>query len=168
MKVLGPRYGLMVMAADIGKGAAAGAVGRALAGRTGSHLACTAAVVGHCFPIWSGGKGGKGVATGVGQCLATFPAYFPINGGIALATFAVPRWRQRSYAATTVSCVCWVLGALVWWRRGHHNAWGPTPTVALPVAAAASSAVILYKFASASPPEVRGAERVEGAEGVDA
>ena len=37
-------------------------------------------------------------------------------------------------------------------RRGWPNAWGPTPSAALPCAAAASSAVILYRFTTARPP----------------
>ena len=51
MKVLGWAWGTAVLAADVAKGALACAVGRALAGGTGSHVGGTAAVVGHCFPL---------------------------------------------------------------------------------------------------------------------
>ena len=149
MKVLGPGWGYGVMAADIAKGAAACAAGRRLAGGDGAHVAGTAAVVGHCFPVWNGFRGGKGVATSVGQCLMTFPAYTGIDLGVAALTAASPRWKQRTFAATVVASVCWVAGGLLWWRRQWPNAWGPPPTAALPAAAAASSAVILYKFAAA-------------------
>jgi acyl phosphate:glycerol-3-phosphate acyltransferase len=149
MAVLGSRVGSLVMVGDIGKGALASAVGGVVAGRPGAHLAGTAAVVGHCYPVWNGFRGGKGVAASVGQCLATFPAYFPIDLAVAAITVSNPRWRQRAFAATAVSSVCWVLGGLVWWRRGWRNLWGPRPSLGLPLAAAASSAVIAHRFVSA-------------------
>jgi glycerol-3-phosphate acyltransferase PlsY len=140
--VLGPRWGYAVMAADIGKGAAASAVG--------GHVGAVASVVGHCFPVWSGFKGGKGVACSVGQCAVTFPAWFPFDLGLAAITSASPRWKQRAYASTVIASICWVLAATVWWRKRLPNLWGPAPTAGLPAAAAASSAVIIYKFASAA------------------
>jgi acyl phosphate:glycerol-3-phosphate acyltransferase len=149
MAVLGSGAGSLVMVGDIGKGALASAVGGVVAGRPGAHLAGTAAVVGHCYPVWNGFRGGKGVAASVGQCLATFPAYFPIDLAVAAITVSNPRWRQRAFAATAVSSVCWVLGGLVWWRRGWRNLWGPRPSLGLPLAAAASSAVIAHRFVSA-------------------
>lgn len=36
-------------------------------------MAAVFAVVGHCFPVWLGFKGGKGVATGLGVLLAMSP-----------------------------------------------------------------------------------------------
>jgi glycerol-3-phosphate acyltransferase PlsY len=150
MKVLGARWGYAVMAADIAKAAAAAVAGRRLAGSTGAHVAGTAAVVGHCWPVWNGFRGGKGVAASVGQCLATFPAYFPIDLAVAGLTSASPTWRRRAYAATAVASTCWVAGGVVWWRRRWPNLWGPTPSPALPLAAAASSAVILDRFRRAA------------------
>lgn len=151
LKVMGTSAGVTVMAVDIVKGAAACAVGGVLAGPTAAHVAGTASVAGHCYPVWNGFRGGKGVAASVGQCLATFPAYFPIDAAIAAATAANPRWRQRAFAATAVSSVCWVAGGLVWWRMGWRNLWGPRPTVMLPVTAAVSSAMIFQRFVAATP-----------------
>lgn len=149
---LGPVWGYAVMAADVAKGALAARAGNRLAGGRGAHLAGTAAVVGHCFPVWSGFRGGKGVAASAGQCLATFPVYTPIDLGVAAATAASPRWRRRSFAATALASAAWIAAGTVWWRRGWPNAWGPPATAALPLAAAASSAVILYRFATAATP----------------
>jgi len=146
MQVLGTAAGAAVLVGDVGKGALASLAGGAIAGPVGAHVAGTAAVVGHCHPVWNRFAGGKGVAAGVGQCLVTFPAYFPIDAAVAVATAASPRWRQRAFAATVVSSVCWVAGAGVWWRRGWPNLWGPQPTVALPIATLISSAVILERF----------------------
>jgi glycerol-3-phosphate acyltransferase PlsY len=150
--VLGARAGITVLAGDVAKGAAAAAAGAAIAGPVGAHLAGPASVVGHCYPVWTGFRGGKGVAASIGQCLATFPVYFPIDAMVGVATAALPWWRRRAFGATTVSSVCWVLGGVVWWRRGLPNLWGPRPTVALPLASAVSSAVIAARFATARPP----------------
>lgn len=147
VKVLGARWGYGVMAADIAKASLASVLGRRLAGDRGAHVAASASVVGHCFPVWTGFRGGKGVACSVGQCLATFPAFFPVDLGVA-ALAGTRRWRSRSHAATVAACGAWVLGALVWWRRGWSNGWGPAPTADLPIAAAVSSAVILSRFAA--------------------
>lgn len=136
--VLGRKWGLAVMAADVAKGALAATAGRSLAGAMGAHLAATAAVVGHCHP--PSGKGGKGVATGAGQCAATFPVALPLNAAAAAIG------TRRARAATTVSAAGWVALAVLWWRKRLPNAWGPPPTAALPLAAATSSAVILRRF----------------------
>ena len=147
--VLGSGWGYGVMAADISKGAVAARVGQCLGGGRGAHAAATASVVGHCYPVWNGFRGGKGVGCSVGQCLATFPAYFPIDLAIATAT-STRRWKSRAFAATGVASAFWVLGAFGWWRRGWPNLWGPKPSAALPIAAAASSAVIIQRFAAAA------------------
>ncbi|MDP9070918.1 MAG: glycerol-3-phosphate acyltransferase [Actinomycetota bacterium] len=144
--VLGKRWGYAILAADTTKGAAACLLGRRLAGDTGAHVGGTAAVVGHCYPLWNGFRGGKGVAVSVGQCLATFPVYVPIDLAVAGLTVA-GRWRSRTFATTAVASAAWVGAASLWWRRGWPNGWGPRPSGALPAAAAATTAVILSRFA---------------------
>ena len=150
--VLGKAWGYGVMGADIAKGAAACGVGRRLGGSAGAHVAGTAAVVGHCFPVWNGFRGGKGVAASVGQCVATFPVYVPFDLGLAWLT-ATPRWGRtvgaRTLVATGVASTAWVAASVLWWRRGWPNGWAPQATAGLPIAAAASSAVILSRFAAA-------------------
>jgi len=144
-KVLGARWGYGVMAADIGKGVFAARAGRRLAGDAGQHVGAVAAVVGHCWPVWNGFRGGKGVSCSVGQCLSTFPAYFPVDLGVAAVAAAGP-WRERAFVATAASSAVWVAGATLWWRRSWPNGWGGRPTAGLPLAAAASSLVILDRF----------------------
>jgi len=146
MAVLGKGWGYGVLLADVTKGAVACGAGRRLGGDTGAHIGGTAAVVGHCLPVWNGFRGGKGVAASAGQCLATFPAYFPIDLGVAWAT---ARWRRQAMAATAAASLTWVIAGAVWWRRGWPNLWGPQPSAALPLAAAATSAVILSRFMAA-------------------
>jgi glycerol-3-phosphate acyltransferase PlsY len=149
MAVLGKGWGSSILAADAIKGAVACSAGRRLGGATGAHVAGTAAVIGHCFPVWNGFRGGKGVAVSLGQCASTFPAYLPIDLAVA---WAVGKWRGRTLPGTAAGCTTWVTFGVLWWRKGWPNAWGPAPSAALPVSAAASSAVILYKFLTAKPP----------------
>lgn len=152
LKVLGAKAGATVLVGDMGKGAAACAVGGLVAGPIGAHLAGTSSVIGHCYPVWTGFRGGKGVATSVGQCLATFPAYFPIDVAVAVVTMSNPRWKQRAFTATVASSSAWVIGGVVWWVRGRGNLWGPRPTAMLPLAAALSSLVIIQRFIAAGQP----------------
>ncbi len=148
-KVIGPGWGAAVMFADMVKGVAACRAGRRLAGSAGAHLNGPAAVIGHCLPVWTRFRGGKGVATSVGQVLATFPAYFPIDFVVAYSTLTHPKIRHRAFAATAAASTAWVACAALWWRKQWPNPGGPAPTVGLPLAAAASSAVILLRFVEA-------------------
>ena len=149
MSVLGRGWGSAILAADAAKGVLASGAGHRLGGGTGAHVAGAAAVVGHCFPVWNGFRGGKGVAVSLGQCLATFPAYVPVDLAVA---WAVGHWSKRALPGTAAASATWVGAGVLWWRRGWPNGWGPTPTVALPVSAGVSSAVILYRFATAPRP----------------
>ncbi len=150
MEVLGKGWGYGIMAADILKGVLACALGRRLAGGTGAHVAGTAAVVGHCFPAWNRFRGGKGVAVSLGQCVSTFPAYVPVDLAVA---WAVGKVSGRALPGTAAASATWVTAGALWTWRQWPNLWGPPPTVALPVASAVSSAVILYRFATAKRPE---------------
>ncbi len=76
-------FALVVVIIDIGKGALAvgllphvelAALGQPLSMEL-QMLACGfAAVVGHCYPVWYGFKGGKGAATAVGALAVIEPA----------------------------------------------------------------------------------------------
>lgn len=144
--ILGPRWGLAVLAADMSKGSLAGTIGRMIAGPAGAYTAAAASIAGHIVPVWSGGRGGKGVATSAGACLAVFPAYFPIDAAVAVAGAAASRDAERTIRW---SCVAWIASSLLWWRRQLPNAWGPEPSVGLPLFAVAGSAMILSKFRAA-------------------
>lgn len=145
-KLLGTGWGIAVLVLDMLKGVAAGFAGLAIGGDGGAYLAATTAIAGHIFPVWSGFRGGKGVATSAGACLAVFPAYFPIDLAVAAVGALASRRAER---ATQLSGGVWVTAALVWWLADLPNAWGPEPAWGLFAFAAVSTAMILGKFTHA-------------------
>ncbi len=87
-RALGPRWGLVVLALDMAKGAAAVALTRRFAAGLPPFvpvLALLVAVLGHVFTVFAGFRGGKGVAAGLGGFLALAPA----AGALALAVWAL-------------------------------------------------------------------------------
>jgi acyl phosphate:glycerol-3-phosphate acyltransferase len=111
-RTLGRRMGIAVMAADIGKGAAAVLVAKALTGAPWPAVAAGAAMAGHIFPVWLRFKGGKGVAVGAGALIALMPlAAAILVGAWALIVIAT---RYTSVASMTGAIlavpVAWALG----------------------------------------------------------
>ncbi len=91
IRVLGPRAGVAVFAADLLKGAIpALTVGLAMPNHPEiQSLAGLAAVVGHSWSLWVGLKGGRGVATAVGAALVIYPVAMlvalPVGAALAIA-----------------------------------------------------------------------------------
>ena len=86
--VLGWRFGVLIGALDIAKGAAAVLLTRFLAPELPSiaYLAATCAVLGHIFPFYLKFKGGKGFATYIGVIAGL---HFPIAVVLAVIIIAV-------------------------------------------------------------------------------
>ena len=82
---------------DGGKGALAVLLARAFVPEDAVQIAALAAFVGHCFPVWLGFRGGKGVATFLGILLAL---WWPL-GVTACATWLIVAalFRYSSLAA---------------------------------------------------------------------
>jgi glycerol-3-phosphate acyltransferase PlsY len=67
LRLKGLRWALPVALFDIAKGAAPAVLAKALFADPGlAALGASAAVLGHCFPVYIGFRGGKGVATAAG------------------------------------------------------------------------------------------------------
>lgn len=101
---------LATLVLDAGKAGAALAIARALWGVEAGLVAGAAAFIGHCFPIWLGFKGGKGVATFFGVLFAGFWPIGLLAGATWLAVAGI--FRFSSLAALCAAAIA-VLGAAV-------------------------------------------------------
>ena len=94
---------------DGAKGALAVLLARALAGEDAAQLAGLMAFLGHCYPVWLGFRGGKGVATFLGLMLALA---WPV--GLAtcltwLATAALSRYSSLSALVAAATSTFWMV-----------------------------------------------------------
>jgi glycerol-3-phosphate acyltransferase PlsY len=118
-RVLGSRYGTMVMVIDILKGMAAVMLYNFLPFYLNHELERTnlmlglgmAAVLGHVFPIFAGFKGGKGVATLLGMVLAIQPVIAASCIGIFALVLYLTRYVSLSSIIAAIAlpiCVLWI------------------------------------------------------------
>ena len=63
--------------------------------------AAVAAVIGHCFPVWLGFRGGKGVATGIGAFAPLAPLAL-LCGGVVWWT-VLAAWRRVALASLVMA-----------------------------------------------------------------
>jgi acyl phosphate:glycerol-3-phosphate acyltransferase len=141
-RVLGKKWGLLVIVLDVAKGALAGFVGLAV-GDAAAYAAGTAVIAGHCWPVWNGFRGGRGVAAAGGSFASVFPPMFAIDG---LATLGVAAATRSSGIASRAALLIWVVSAGVWWAADLPNWWGPDPGPAMLVYAVLGTVMILAKF----------------------
>ena len=73
LRVYGKKAAILALLGDLFKGIAAGLGGMILAGQGCGYIAGLCCILGHCFPIWYGFKGGKGVATSLGVIVSLEP-----------------------------------------------------------------------------------------------
>jgi acyl phosphate:glycerol-3-phosphate acyltransferase len=144
MRVLGRKWGALVMLLDTLKGVLAGFVGLAI-GDAAAYAAGTAAIAGHVWPVWSRFRGGRGVATAGGSFLSVFPPFFPIAVVFSLVTTLI---RRRPALTVVLVCPLWVVAAGVWWAADLSNWWGPEPAAGLLVYAVLGSLMVLARFRS--------------------
>jgi len=118
-RVLGPKFGTVVMVGDMLKGILAVALYNLLPYYLTNELDRTnlmiglglAAVLGHIYPIWAGFRGGKGVATLFGMVLAIQPIVAINCVAVFLLVLYLTRYVSLSSIIAGVAlpiCVLWI------------------------------------------------------------
>ncbi|MDX2237266.1 MAG: glycerol-3-phosphate 1-O-acyltransferase PlsY [Hyphomonadaceae bacterium] len=117
---------------DAGKAAAALLIAREIAGPEAGFVAGGAAFLGHCFPVWLGFKGGKGVATFFGVLFAGLWPVALVAAAAWLATAAIARISSLGALVAAASApiaaaafnlgpwaigFCALLAVLIFWRH---------------------------------------------------
>ncbi len=101
---------------DGGKGAAAVLLASHYGGAEASVLAGVAAFLGHCYPVWLGFRGGKGMATLFGVALAAVPIAGVIGLLVWLAAAVITRFASvgSMVAAVAMAVAALALGDGYW------------------------------------------------------
>lgn len=130
--------GILTLALDVAKGAAAVLLAEKLSNdsATWMMIAAFAVLLGHCFPVWLKFKGGKGVATAAGVFLVLSP--LACFAAVVLFILAVLFWRYVSLGSVSAATAMPLLIYFLWAPR--H---APPLTVTLGVVAVA--VLIIYK-----------------------
>lgn len=150
LRAAGRVAALLTLAGDAAKGAlAVGAGGALLGGPAGAAAAAVAAVLGNCWSVFLGFRGGKGVATGLGALLALVPAAVAPAAAVWLGVVLASRY--VSLGSLAAAACAPAAAALL----GY-----PAPSV---VAAAAAGAIVIARHHENIRRLVHGTERRLGA-----
>lgn len=104
MRTAGRTAGVLAFLLDSGKGVLAVLLARAWGQTLGVQAAAAVfAILGHLYPVWLKGRGGKGVATGAGTFLLLAPE--PTALGLAAFALTLATIRYVSVASVTGSVV---------------------------------------------------------------
>ncbi|SEM69301.1 acyl-phosphate glycerol-3-phosphate acyltransferase [Loktanella fryxellensis] len=104
----------LTLIGDAAKGAAAVLLARQFATPDAVQIAALGAMVGHCFPVWLGFRGGKGVATFLGIMLALMP----LAGLAACAIWALTAKLGKISSLAALLAAGWTPVVLVMLGRG--------------------------------------------------
>ncbi len=137
-RVAGPLAGILTLLLDAGKGAFAVVLAARLSDQrvTWMMIAGLCALVGHCFPIWLGFHGGKGVATAAGVFLVLCPPAF--LGSAILFVLVVVYWRYVSLGSMSAAAAMPLLIYFFW--APHH-----APPYAVTFSSLAAALLFVYK-----------------------
>lgn len=108
-RVFGLKAGIVTLAGDMAKAALAGLAGVLIGGQTGLSVACLACLIGHCWPVYFGFKGGKGIA--VAGCISLMLDWRMF---LALASFFA-LMAVISRRVSFASCASAVVYPLLYW-----------------------------------------------------
>lgn len=137
-RVAGPLAGILTLLLDAAKGAFAVILAAHLSGQSSTWMmiAGLCALVGHCFPIWLGFHGGKGVATAAGVFLVLSPPAF--LGAAILFFLVVLYWRFVSLGSISAAAAMPLLIYFFW--APHH-----APPYAVTFGSLAAALLIVFK-----------------------
>jgi glycerol-3-phosphate acyltransferase PlsY len=103
MRAAGWIAGILVLVLDIGKGYLAVWLARQwVASPWGMVVAAGMVIVGHCWPIFAGFRGGMGMASGGGALLAIWPLGLVLAVGVGALSQLVVRHSARANVITGV------------------------------------------------------------------
>ncbi len=112
-RTLGRTVGITVMVLDIAKGAAAVLLAVALTDNPWPLAAGALVILGHVRPVWTGFKGGKGVAVGAGALIGLVPA----ASGVLIVLWFLIVLITRYVSVASIACalaaapLAWAFGA---------------------------------------------------------
>src|SRR3989454_9377207 len=139
-RVAGPLAGILTLAFDTGKGAAAVWLAGGVTNESATlmMIAAFAVLLGHCFPVWLKFKGGKGVATALG----VFFFLCPLSAVSALLLFllCVAYWRYVSLGSVAAAAAMPLLIFFLW-APGH------APPIVIDLGTLAVALLALFKHA---------------------
>jgi glycerol-3-phosphate acyltransferase PlsY len=137
-RVAGPVAGVFTLVLDAAKGATAVWMAARFANDSAAWMVVAGllALVGHCFPIWLGFHGGKGVATAAGVFLVLCP--LALLGSLTLFILVVLFWRYVSLGSIAAAAAIPILVYFLW--APHH-----APPLIVTFGALAAALLVVYK-----------------------
>jgi glycerol-3-phosphate acyltransferase PlsY len=150
-RVAGPVPALLTLLFDFAKGTVPVWMAARISNQSATWMmiAALAALAGHCFPIWLGFRGGKGVATAAGAFLVLCPP--ALLGSVILFLIVLFFWRYVSLASISAAAAMPLLIYLLW--APHH-----APPMIVTFGALAAAVIIVYKHDGNIQRLVQGAE----------
>ncbi len=119
-RTLGNGPAIIVLLVDMSKGIGPALLARYVPALNGAGwgiaVAGITALLGHCYPIFIGFRGGRGVITGAGAVLIIAPVIFLIAAVIAIATIAISRYVSLgSILGALTMIVCGIVFRIFGW-----------------------------------------------------
>lgn len=116
LRVYGKKDGIITFAGDLLKGVAGVLIGRLLGGENCVYMGAVGVILGHCYPVFFGFHGGKGVASSLGAVFALNPLY----GGIVSIVAAIVAIATKTISAASLSgTAAYLIIALIWGTKGN-------------------------------------------------
>lgn len=119
-RTLGNGPAIIVLIIDLSKGIGPALLARSVPALNGAGwgimVAGITALLGHCYPIFIGFRGGRGVLTGAGATLVMSPLIFLIAAVVAIGTIAISRYVSLgSILGAFTIIVCGIIFRILGW-----------------------------------------------------